>query len=447
MHLFSRLINQPWAILPTWFEGALQAENRVMTAEITSNREQPQRLSSVISNRVNIATLLLNGIILPTENLFSQFIDATTLDTFTKNFQQALDNPEISEIILNLDSPGGVITGVHECAEMIYQARGKKPITAYVSGMAASAAYWLGSAADEIVLDATASVGSIGVLSIHTDDTAKKSQQGISQIQIMSSQSPRKRLDINTDEGRAEVQAQVDSIAEVFVENVARNRNVPVETVLSDFGQGSLLIGKYAVEKGLADRLGSLEQLIQEKSAKAKVETKLFSHPLQREKTMTDILNVTESPQITADYLTTHHADLVNTFYQEGAQQERERIQAVENQFIPGHEVLIKQLKFDGKTTGAEAAIQVLAEEKMFQSEKQAAFQSQMTSPLPIACSVIEETTLLHQNAQKSLSTEGQWRANWENDATLQAEFGSVDTYLAFQKAQQNGQINILNRP
>ncbi len=68
------------------------------------------------------------------------------LDSFANDFQQALNNPAISNIILHIDSPGGMVTGVHECAEMIYQARGKKPMTAYVSGMAASAAYWLASA-------------------------------------------------------------------------------------------------------------------------------------------------------------------------------------------------------------------------------------------------------------------------------------------------------------
>ncbi len=140
--------------------------------------------------------------------------------------------------------------------------------------MAASAAYWLASSCDEIVMDATASVGSIGVLSIHTDDKAQKEKNGLVQTHIVSSQSPRKRLDVATEEGRADMQSQVDAIADVFVENVARNRNVPIETVLSDFGQGSLCVGIHAVKQGMADRLGSLESLIQEKSAK--VETTIF---------------------------------------------------------------------------------------------------------------------------------------------------------------------------
>jgi capsid assembly protease len=397
-----------------------------------------------ISSKRNICVFSISNIILPTENLLSQFLGATTLDRFTEVFKKAINNPTIQAIILNIDSPGGAVTGVHECAEMIYQARSKKPITAYVSGMAASVAYWLASACHEIVIDATASVGSIGVLSIHTDDKAQKEKNGLVQTQIVSSQSPKKRLDIAADEGKADIQANVDAIAEVFVENVARNRNVSVETVLSDFGQGRLSVGIHAVKQGMADRLGSLEQLIQEKSEKANVATKFFSHPLTREKTMTDTLNVAEPPHITTEYLTAHHADLVKTFYQAGAQQERERIQAVEDQCMPGHEALIKTLKFDGKTTSAEAALQVLAAEKLSQSEKYAAFQTHSLSPLPIASSL--EETQVNIMPKNTLSTEAQWRANWESDASLQVEFGAFETYAAFMKAQGHGRVNFLDK-
>src|SRR5439155_208102 len=118
------------------------------------------------------------------------------------------------------------------------------------------------SAADEIVIDATASVGSIGVISVQTDETERKAKEGIKEIQIVSSLSPRKRPDISTEEGRADMQSMVDSIAQVFFKAVARNRNVSADTVLSDFGQGGLLVGTSAVSVGLADRIGSLENVI-----------------------------------------------------------------------------------------------------------------------------------------------------------------------------------------
>ena len=435
-----------WAILPEWFSDLLSKEGRPDHIEILLKK--PDRLllnSHSAKTQNNLAVLPLTGVILPTENVFSQLWGATTLDQFNYDFQQALDNPAISEIILHIDSPGGMVTGVHECAEMIYQARGKKPMTAYVSGLGASAAYWLASACDEIVLDATASVGSIGVLSIHTDDKAQKEKSGLTQTQIVSSQSPRKRLDVTTDEGRADIQAHVDAIADVFVANVARNRNVNVETVLSDFGQGSLCVGIQAVKQGLADRLGSLQQLIHEKTAKRNAATQKLSYPPPREQTMTDMLTDVTVPKITADYLIEYHADCVNTFYVTGARQERARIQAVENQLIPGHEALIQQLKFDGKTTGSEAAVQVLAAEKARQSAKLTQLQGHALEPLPIARSIVEER-IADSQPQKVLSTEEQWKVNWERDNAAQAEFGCFETYAAFMRAEKNGQINVLNR-
>jgi capsid assembly protease len=209
-------VAQSWTILPDFFNNILQSENWPPATRIALNK--PNNLLSkipCIQARDNIAILPIAGLILPYETLFSQLLGATTLDTFTNDFQQALHNSDISSIILNIDSPGGAVTGIHECAEMIYQARGKKRITAYISGLGASAAYWLASACDEIVMDATASVGSIGVLSIHTDDKAQKEKNGLVQTQIVSSQSPRKRLDITTKVGSIKFQCYFKVIKKV----------------------------------------------------------------------------------------------------------------------------------------------------------------------------------------------------------------------------------------
>ena len=71
------------------------------------------------------------------------------------NFTQALEDDSIQGIVLNIDSPGGQMNGTNELANMIFAARGTKPITAYVGGLGASGAYWIASAADEIAVDAT----------------------------------------------------------------------------------------------------------------------------------------------------------------------------------------------------------------------------------------------------------------------------------------------------
>ncbi|MCF1457754.1 MAG: S49 family peptidase, partial [Shewanella sp.] len=138
---------------------------------------------------------------------------------------------------------------------------GRKPIVAYVGGTAASAAYWIASAADEVVVDATARLGSIGV--VMTLRRSKDDDQSET-LEIVSSQSPNKRLDPASQKGRAAYQAQKDQLADVFIDRVARNMDVSRETVLEDFAQGGILIGQTAVDKGMAARLGSLEGVIAE---------------------------------------------------------------------------------------------------------------------------------------------------------------------------------------
>nr|WP_239033073.1 S49 family peptidase [Pseudoalteromonas luteoviolacea] len=146
---------------------------------------------------------------------------------------------------------------------MIYNARGKKPIIGYVGGTGASAIYWIASACDELVIDATAMLGSVGVVMtlerIKPDENNKRER-----LEIVSSQSPNKRQDAFSDEGKAANQKVVDQLGEVFINRVARNMNVSTDHVLTHFGQGGLLVGQEAVNKKMASRLGSLESVISE---------------------------------------------------------------------------------------------------------------------------------------------------------------------------------------
>ncbi|HHY0482735.1 TPA: S49 family peptidase [Vibrio parahaemolyticus] len=174
-------------------------------------------------------------------------------------------------IVLNIDSPGGDANGIHELAEMIYQGRGQKPVIAYVGGDGASAAYWVATAADEVVVDATARLGSIGV--VMTIKRTKDSED-VETLEIVSSQSPNKRLDPGSKEGREAYQSRLDELADVFIDRVARNMAVERDTVLEEFGRGGILIGQNAVNKGMATRLGSLEGVIAELKGGKKPMTK-----------------------------------------------------------------------------------------------------------------------------------------------------------------------------
>ncbi|HEX7082031.1 MAG TPA: S49 family peptidase [Gammaproteobacteria bacterium] len=186
------------------------------------------------------------------------------------DFGALLDDDAIKAIILDVDSPGGLLTGTQEFADLVHGARGRKPIIAFAGGWAASAAYWVASAADQVVIAETGEAGSIGVAALYVDFKRALEGAGIRTVEVISSQSPKKRVDPTTEEGRALLQRRVDDQAAVFVSRVARFRGVDETTVLERFGQGDMLVGRNAVRAGLADRIGSFESLLTELGATAR---------------------------------------------------------------------------------------------------------------------------------------------------------------------------------
>ncbi|MBB3822242.1 signal peptide peptidase SppA [Xanthomonas arboricola] len=219
--------------------------------------------------RDGVAVIPVTGPVFRYANMFTEISGATSTQLLATDLQAALDNPYVKAVVLEFNTPGGEASGIGELSDTIHAARGAKPIVAYVGDLAASAGYWLASACDEVVIAETGMVGSIGVVMSYLDTSERDAKAGVRTLEIVSSQSPDKRLDPKTDAGRGKVQTIVDALAEVFVSSVARNRDVPVDTVLADFGRGGVLLGADAVKAGMADRIGSLEAVITELAGSA----------------------------------------------------------------------------------------------------------------------------------------------------------------------------------
>ena len=222
---------------------------------ILTRRGEKVSRDSLTEIRDRVAVINIQGPIYPEDSFVSWLYGGPSAGRIAEEIAAAVESNAVQSIVLNIDSPGGSATGINELSEIIYNLRGRKNMIAYVGGTAASAAYWIASAADKIVIDATAAAGSIGVV------IATYPKSG-SRVEIVSTVSPKKALDPATAEGKKDLLTYIDAIAEVFVASVARNRGVSVEKVLSDFGQGSVLVGAAAVEAGLADEIGSLEKTI-----------------------------------------------------------------------------------------------------------------------------------------------------------------------------------------
>lgn len=261
-NILAAIMAHHWAILPESLELIVQIAERhnIDLETIEKMRGEPLDNTRSVTLRDGIATIPATGPMFRYASFFSKVSGATTYGAIATDFNAALENPRVRAIILAIDSPGGELNGNEELAGQIFAARGKKPIAAYVSHMGASAAYWLASAADTIVASPTSILGSIGVV-VTVRKAGTRDASGGKMFEIVSTQSPNKRLDPEADEGRASLQRTVDALAEVFVARIAEYRGVSTQHVLAEFGQGGVFVGQASVAAGLADRISDYETL------------------------------------------------------------------------------------------------------------------------------------------------------------------------------------------
>ena len=386
----SLITTTPWAITSEALTTILEiAQRQNLTPEaIEAQTGQPLDNTQDVTIRDGVATLFVTGPLMRYATFFSRISGATSYDVLATDFNAALENPDVRAILLAIDSPGGEVNGCADLAEMIFAARDRKPIVAQISGLGCSGAYWLAAAASEVVVSSTAIVGSLGAVMAVVDDRKRQATQGVQRIEFVSSQSPKKRVDPTQAAGQAEHQALVDALAAQFVEAVARYRGVSVETVLADFGQGGVFVGQAAVDAGLADRVGTYEDVQAELSdgSRAGSILRLLSngrgaastkeHPMAD--TTTDPVATAdadappvvtldaEAPvpaaavELTAAVVAERHPEFVAAWRREGATAERERIAAIQALTISGHEALIASCVADADCTPAAAALRVL---------------------------------------------------------------------------------------
>jgi len=178
--------------------------------------------------------------------------------TGTRQTREALDgalaDDAVDAILLAVDSPGGIIDGVQELADAFYAAREIKPVYAYIEDLGASAAYWLASQAAEVAANRTAEVGSIGVYTVLWDFSKYYGDAGVRVILVASG--PDKGVGVIgvpiADEQLAPIAEVVDGMASIFMEAVARGRQMPLEAVRA-VATGRTYLAQPAVELGLLD--------------------------------------------------------------------------------------------------------------------------------------------------------------------------------------------------
>lgn len=416
-------------------------------------RALPLAAQKRFAQQGNIAVIDISGVITPYQNILSVLFGGTDVQSIGEQLESAVNDPAIGGIILRIDSPGGIITGVEELASTIAAARGKKPIVAYAYGNAASAAYWIASAADRIVAGPTTSLGSIGVAMA----VAKDQDRGW--VRFVSSNAPGKNIDPSTREGQDSIQRRLDAMEAEFVAAVAAHRGISTEKVLQDFGRGDVLPAREAVRVGMADMVGGFRDAL----------TLLFDPEIQPSN-QGEVMSKQDNPapqggetirrdQVTAEFLMREFPQIAGVLIREGREQsqdtikkqgydegmaagaktERERIMALEEMAVAGHEDMVAEAKKDGKTQPGELAMKIVAAQKQrgfsfLEARREDANANKgvgpATDPQPMSPGV-----------DASAPIEERAAAEWQKDPKIRTEFGEKDTYVAFRKAEDEGRV------
>lgn len=255
----------PWAVLPEAM-GALARIARVdlHADDIRAAIGQRQAVDQPRAPK-GVAVIPLRGVITPRASLVSMlFGGGGGLEGFRSDLRAALADDEVGSILVDIDSPGGSTSLLTETAAEIRAASRKKPVVAVANTMAASAAYWLGSQADELVVTPSGEVGSIGVFAMHENYQGFNEKLGVDPTYISAGAfktegNPDEPL---SDDGRAYFQQTINEFYDQFVGDVAKGRNVSPSKVKGEFGEGRMVTAKRAVAAGMADRVDTYERTL-----------------------------------------------------------------------------------------------------------------------------------------------------------------------------------------
>lgn len=403
------ILHSPWAIRPDRLIEIGEIYSRHLRGEkisrdtigmIEASIGKPLKNEPRGYDVVNgVAVIPVDGVLAKRMNLFMQISGGTSTELLARDFNAALADPSVRGIILNIDSPGGTVDGTQEFADMVYAAKDKKPVCAYCNGMMASAAYWIGSAAQGGVFISgdTVDVGSIGVVTTHTDYSRAYDAAGVKVTELTAGEYKRIASEYAplTESGRAYIQEQLDHIYGVFLSDVGRNRGgMNADQVHERMANGRIFIGSKAVEAGLADGMMSLPEMIDlmsqgempmDKMKKKKMqpgaaavvvgagfslrESEVKAEAVTEAEKEMQIMNVSElqekHPDLYQSVLEEGKALGIEDGKKQGAAAEVERIKAVKAVARNSADMeALEPMMFDGKTTGPEAAVKLIELDK-----------------------------------------------------------------------------------
>lgn len=265
LHLASRVYGTPLLIARPKLEVILSVlGSRIGLPDLEAALPVPTPRAPAAATAPGIAVIPVHGTLVRRALGIEAASGLTSYGDIAERLDQALADPRVNGILLDIDSPGGEAGGVFELADRIRAASSIKPVWAHANDSAYSAAYAIAASATRLTLSRTAGVGSIGVIALHVDQSVKDAKDGVHFTAIYAGEhkndfSPHAPL---SPQATTALQAEVDRLQTIFVEHVARTRGIDAEAVRAT--EAGLLFAEDAVATGLADAVVSVDQAITE---------------------------------------------------------------------------------------------------------------------------------------------------------------------------------------
>lgn len=235
----------------------------------------------------NVAHIKITGAIMASAPGGLMRTGVTDSTEMVRLIKKADENPDIKAMLVEINSPGGTAVASYEIADAILKTN--KTTVAWIREGGVSGAYWAATATDHIVANPMSVTGSIGVIASYLEFSGTLERYNASYQRLVSGPykdigSPFKKMTLDEEQI---MQQNIDQIRAIFVEEVAKNRDIPVSDI-DELADGRFFLGKQALELGLIDELGGKDEAVAWIEQKEGIEAELAEY--KRPKSLGELL-------------------------------------------------------------------------------------------------------------------------------------------------------------
>ena len=219
------------------------------------------------STKDALAVVYIDGAIMLGKQEVSPFgsIEGAYSEAIRKAIDEVAAEPRVKGIVLRVNSPGGSATASEIMLQAALRAQAKKPVIVSMGSVAGSGGYYVSCRADRIFANEATITGSIGVVGgkLATDKMWRRIGINFEPVLRGAKSGMLKSSLPFTDEERTELQAWMDTIYEVFKGHVVAGRGERLTKEIDDIAGGRVYTGAQALELGLIDEIGTLDDAIE----------------------------------------------------------------------------------------------------------------------------------------------------------------------------------------